>query len=38
MIKQLPGWALPAKSLPGEDFYIHVINPQNYGLKKETAA
>lgn len=38
MIKQLPDWALSAKSLPGEDFYVHVMNPQNYGLTKETAA
>lgn len=37
-MKQLPGWALSAKFLPGEDFYVHVMSPQNDGLTKETAA
>lgn len=37
-MKQLPSWAFSAKSLPGEDFYVHVMNPQNYEHTKETAA
>lgn len=32
-----PWLGFSAKSLPGEDFYVHVMNSQNYGHTKETA-